>query len=674
MAFKLIVKNSKIVLKSVANYIINATGIKDLLTGDSSIDNNGKINWTLQHYADTAANFTSNNPTLLVGQMGIETDDLLTVPKFKIGDGANDWNTLPYFSSSSPQSLQSVTDIGATTTNLIEVGGLDNTAKLITLNKGGASSTGSGIQIEESGSILGYIKTAVGSAFDFLHPLNVNYARIALNLLTGNRTYNLPDNSGTIALTSDIPSVAGLAPLASPTFTGTPLAPTPALTINNTQIATMAALRSILNWVTPEMFGAVGDGTTDDSTALQNAINYVGSNSSVGIQLGYNKTYRVGTVLTIVSNVFIKGCGASSKIKTTGNVQFTDITGSNNTFLNIAFEGAVAGGSGGANFALYVNGNAGLTLYRTNNIVDGCTFTNMNTGIYSGLMVGTSSGSKHEGAFSISNCIFTGCATGLNFAARGEYNTVVNCKWNSCTTGISCAGGNNTIIGGHVVDCTTGVSILSGTNNAHGSIVGMKINHNTTNINCTHTLGFTFSACQIFSGNITLTGTGKTRFIGCHIDAISNTLTITNSPVQFSDCEFDGVVGTYTLTGTAPVMISSYSGTAKMATPKVSYSELNTLTANSTFTVPAGMTIESIVYENTTANAVTGGVRIGTTNGGAEVVVAQAIGANAVGQITDANILLRFFSSTAQQILYIQAVTAWNSASVKFYIKLKPLI
>ena len=108
--------------------------------------------------------------------------------------------------SGGSQDLQSVTDIGATTTNLIEVGGLDNTAKLITLNKGGASSTGSGIQIEESGSILGYIKTAVGSAFDFLHPLNVNYARIALNLLTGNRTYNLPDNSGTIALTSDIPS------------------------------------------------------------------------------------------------------------------------------------------------------------------------------------------------------------------------------------------------------------------------------------------------------------------------------------------------------------------------------------------------------------------------------------------------------------------------------------
>lgn len=206
-SYKLIVQNARLVLKTVANTILNITGIKDLFTGTGSVDSNNKVNWTLQHYSGTAASFTSTNPTLLVGQIGVETDDLLTTPKFKIGDGVTAWNTLPYANSggsSTTPTLQEVTDEGATTTNLIEVGGLDNTAKLITLNKGGASSTGSGLQIEESGSIVGYIKTAIGSAFDFLHPLNAFYARIALNLLTANRTYNLPDNSGTIALTSDI--------------------------------------------------------------------------------------------------------------------------------------------------------------------------------------------------------------------------------------------------------------------------------------------------------------------------------------------------------------------------------------------------------------------------------------------------------------------------------------
>jgi len=56
----------------------------------------------------------------------------------------------------------------------------------------------------------------------------------------------------------------------------------------------LSNLRNI-TYVTPEMFGTVGDGSTDDSTALQAAINYVGSNSNVGIHLGYNKNYRIGT-------------------------------------------------------------------------------------------------------------------------------------------------------------------------------------------------------------------------------------------------------------------------------------------------------------------------------------------------------------------------------------------
>lgn len=94
--YKLIVKNAKVILKTVTNAVLNISGIKDLLTGSGSVDSNNKIDWTLQEYTNTAANFTSNNPILLLGQKGIETDDLLTAPKFKIGDGVTDWNTLPY--------------------------------------------------------------------------------------------------------------------------------------------------------------------------------------------------------------------------------------------------------------------------------------------------------------------------------------------------------------------------------------------------------------------------------------------------------------------------------------------------------------------------------------------------------------------------------------------------
>ena len=94
--YKLIVKNAKVILKTVTNAVLNISGIKDLLTGSGSVDSNNKIDWTLQEYTNTAANFTSNNPILLLGQKGIETDDLLTAPKFKIGNGVTAWNTLPY--------------------------------------------------------------------------------------------------------------------------------------------------------------------------------------------------------------------------------------------------------------------------------------------------------------------------------------------------------------------------------------------------------------------------------------------------------------------------------------------------------------------------------------------------------------------------------------------------
>ncbi len=45
-----------------------------------------------QQRRDTASNWTSNNPTLLAGEWGIETD----TKKFKIGDGTTAWQSLDY--------------------------------------------------------------------------------------------------------------------------------------------------------------------------------------------------------------------------------------------------------------------------------------------------------------------------------------------------------------------------------------------------------------------------------------------------------------------------------------------------------------------------------------------------------------------------------------------------
>ena len=52
-----------------------------------------------------------------------------------------------------------------------------------------------------------------------------------------------------VAFLSDIPSIAGLAPLASPAFTGTPTAPTPASGDNSTKVATTAFVKTAISGI-----------------------------------------------------------------------------------------------------------------------------------------------------------------------------------------------------------------------------------------------------------------------------------------------------------------------------------------------------------------------------------------------------------------------------------------
>jgi hypothetical protein len=61
------------------------------------------IEATIKGRRDTAGNWTSNNPTLNAGEIGIETDTL----KEKRGDGSTAWTSLAY---SSPDKITGSTD------------------------------------------------------------------------------------------------------------------------------------------------------------------------------------------------------------------------------------------------------------------------------------------------------------------------------------------------------------------------------------------------------------------------------------------------------------------------------------------------------------------------------------------------------------------------------------
>lgn len=52
----------------------------------------GLINTKIQHRRDTSANWSSNNPILSEGEIGID----ITNNRIKIGDGVTTWNNLAY--------------------------------------------------------------------------------------------------------------------------------------------------------------------------------------------------------------------------------------------------------------------------------------------------------------------------------------------------------------------------------------------------------------------------------------------------------------------------------------------------------------------------------------------------------------------------------------------------
>ena len=95
--------------------------------------------------------------------------------------------------------------------------------------------------------------------------------------------------------------------------------------------------------------------------------------------------------------------------------------------------------------------------------------------------------------------------------------------------------------------------------------------------------------------------------------------------------------------------------------------------AAGSFSVPAGFYIDQVVVKETANHAITGGLKFGTTNGGTDVIIALAVGALGLVKVTDAALLKSIFSLTANQTIYFDAVSSWNSAVVDVYIVLKKL-
>lgn len=75
------------------------------------------INGQVKSRTDTAANWTSVNPVLLAGELGIESD----THRMKAGDGTTAWSSLPYLQGPSNVTLSVEASAGSSTSTWIEV-------------------------------------------------------------------------------------------------------------------------------------------------------------------------------------------------------------------------------------------------------------------------------------------------------------------------------------------------------------------------------------------------------------------------------------------------------------------------------------------------------------------------------------------------------------------------
>jgi hypothetical protein len=80
--------------------------------------------------------------------------------------------------------------------------------------------------------------------------------------------------------------------------------------------------------------------------------------------------------------------------------------------------------------------------------------------------------------------------------------------------------------------------------------------------------------------------------------------------------------------------------------------------------VPAGYGIRAIYVQETANHSITGGLDIGTTSTGNDVVSAFAVSGHAFASVGISNILKTVFSASAAQTIYLHAHSAWNSAVI----------
>lgn len=349
------------------------------------------------------------------------------------------------------------------------------------------------------------------------------------------------------------------------------LAPVNLLKSNATTIA--AVLGTNLTQHSVQEFGAVGNGTTDDTGAFQTALNLGGT-----ILVPYTSGGYLVTNLIATNNSTLRGVGGRPRLIFRPNAT-GHLLEATNFQRNVSIERLEFDGTNNSTFIAGASGSRsgiGLSSYGTaQRVIDcfvhgfdsnGIVVWGNNNASSSALTAGTNNAAVRDSEVHW-------CHIGVNVAdSVAEYTEIRGVTVIGCRKGLYIGSGNALVVGCRALLSDVGLWIYGASNDGHGSASGCQFNHNNFPIFCdTVGTGFLIDGCQIWQGTLVLsnsaavvvrncqgsltgfTGTGSTRCrFGDNVlwTTYGNTLTQSGGDTTVIENNYDQngtIVGTYGL-------------------------------------------------------------------------------------------------------------------------------
>lgn len=295
---------------------------------------------------------------------------------------------------------------------------------------------------------------------------------------------------------------------------------------------------------TPEMFGAKGDGSTDDTLAIRDFF----ANRMKAGYLPQGQRYRVTGTTDIPSGFNLDSDGGTI-LATTANVIMLRSIDTSDVIIKgrLILKGPGRANAGGIGLRLGGNSRCMLSGISARDI-DGWGYY-ISGGGYDPVNWYDKNQFVDLSAY---NC-YTGREDTPNTYPNlpNEYSSWINFRAGGCVVGNKTSAGNNTFTGGALIGNDYNLSLAAGANSTHGSFTGVQFNHaGIDNLVCVgQTSGIVFVGCTFFGDSPTV---GSLRFsnsrgiilAGCLVEASI-----------FSDGAFNSIIldGYYTNNNFVPI-------------------------------------------------------------------------------------------------------------------------